>query len=136
MIIYTDSLEGITVDHLRGGFFAGWSRPLTPEIHLRTLRGATGVALALDATTENVVGYITMISDGVLSAFIPNIEVLAAYQGQGIGSELMRRMLDRLSRIPNIDLICDPDVQPFYQRLGMTPYTGMIIRKHDLQFED
>lgn len=136
MISYTDSLEGITVDHLRGGFFAGWSRPLTPEIHLRTLRGATGIVLALDDVTGNVVGYITMISDGVLSAFIPNLEVLAAYQGQGIGTELMRRMLDRLSHIPNIDLICDPDVQPFYQRLGMIPYTSMLIRKHDLHFED
>lgn len=135
MIIYTDSLDGITADHLRGGFFAGWSRPLTPEIHLRTLHGATGVVLALDDATGHVVGYITMISDGVLSAFIPNIEVLKAYQGQGIGSELMRRMLDKLSRIPNIDLICDSDVQPFYQRFGMTLYTGMLIRKHDLQFD-
>ena len=135
MISYTDSLEGITADHLRGGFFAEWTRPLTPEIHLRALRGCDGVILALDDTTGNVVGYVTMISDGVLSAFIPNLEVLTAYQGQGIGSELMRRMLAKLSRIPNIDLMCAPNVQPFYARLGMKPLVGMAIRKHDHEFD-
>lgn len=135
MITYTDSLDGITADHLRGGFFAEWSRPLTPEIHLRTLHGCDGVVLALDDATGHVVGYVTMLSDGVLSAFIPNLEVLAAYQGQGIGTELMRRMLEKLSRIPNIDLLCDPGVQPFYARLGMMPLHGMAIRKRDIQFD-
>jgi hypothetical protein len=32
-----------------------------------------------------------------------------------------------------IDLICDADVQPFYARLGMQPYTGMILRNYDRQ---
>jgi ribosomal protein S18 acetylase RimI-like enzyme len=135
MITYTDSLDGITADHLRGGFFAEWSRPLTPELHLRTLHGCDGVVLALDDSTGSVVGYVTMLSDGVLSAFIPNLEVLAAYQGQGIGTELMRRMLEKLSRIPNIDLLCDPGVQAFYARLGMMPLSGMAIRKRDIQFD-
>jgi ribosomal protein S18 acetylase RimI-like enzyme len=129
MIVYTDSLDGVTIDHLRGGFFAEWTRKLTPEAHLRTLQGCDAVVLALDDATGDVVGYITMLTDGVLSAFIPNIEVLAAYQGQGIGSELMRRMLDKLALIPNVDLMCDPDVQPFYEHFGMKACGGMVIRK-------
>jgi hypothetical protein len=32
-----------------------------------------------------------------------------------------------------IDLLCDPDVQPFYGRLGMRPATGMLIRNYDRQ---
>lgn len=133
MITYTDSLANITADHLRGGFFAGWSRTLTPDTHLRTLQGADGVVLAIDDATGDVVGYVTMITDGVLAAFIPNIEVLAAYQGQGIGSELMRRMFDKLKAIPNIDLMCDRAVQPFYARFGMQPLDGMAVRKHDVE---
>ena len=35
---------------------------------------------------------------GFLTAFIPGLEVLPAYQGQGIGSELMRRILDGTDR--------------------------------------
>lgn len=136
MIIYTDSLDGITADKLRGEFFAGWSRKLTPETHLRTLIGCDGVVLAIDSESGSVVGYVTMISDGVLSAFIPNLEVLAAYQGQGIGTKLMRRMLDKLAAIPNVDLMCDPSVQPFYARLGMQPLGGMAIRKQDVEINE
>src|SRR5690242_12226838 len=135
MIRYTDSLDGITPDHLRGGFFAEWSKPLTPEIHLRTLRGCAAVVLAIDDSTGNVVGYVTLLTDWVLSAFIPNLEVLAAYQGQGIGTELMQRLFARLENIPNIDLLCDPGVVPFYARLGMIPCGGMVIRKAHVNFD-
>src|SRR5664279_724229 len=126
MITYTDSLAAITADHLRGGFYAGWSNPPSPETHLRVLQGSDHVILALDGDARDehglVVGYITAISDGVLAAYIPHLEVLKAYQGQGIGTELVRRMLDTLKSIYMIDLICDPDMQPFYERLGMTRY--------------
>ena len=89
--------------------------------------------LARDDATGAVVGFITAISDGVSCAYIPHLEVLPAYQGSGIGSELVRRMLERLRQIYMIDLICDTDVQPFYARLGMQPYTGMILRNYDRQ---
>jgi ribosomal protein S18 acetylase RimI-like enzyme len=129
MIVYTDSLDGITPDHLHGGFFAEWTRPLTPEVHLRVMQRCDYAVLALDDATGNVVGYVTALSDGILSVFIPNLEVLAAYHGQGIGSELMRRVFARYENVPNIDLLCDPGVVPFYARLGMKPVGGMVIRR-------
>jgi ribosomal protein S18 acetylase RimI-like enzyme len=85
--------------------------------------------LAIDTDTERVVGFITAVTDGVLTGFIPLLEVLPAYQGQGIGRALMSRMLDRLQALPNIDLMCDPDIVPYYERFGMTPVTGMVIRR-------
>ena len=133
MITYTDSLDGITADHLRGGFFAGWGNPPTPETHLRMLHGSDHVVLALDVEGGQVVGYITAITDGVLAAYIPHLEVLAAYRGQGIGSELVRRMLDGAGAHYMIDLMCDPDVQPFYERFGMMRYSGMITRNYNRQ---
>ena len=131
MITYTNSLDGITADHLRGGFFAGWLHPPTPETHLKVLHGSDHIVLARDG--EQVIGYITAISDGVLAAYIPHLEVLPAYRGQGIGSELVRRMLDSLRHLYMIDLICDPDVQPFYERLGLRRYSGMIYRNYERQ---
>lgn len=130
MLHYTASLDGITSAHLQG-FFVGWPNPPTPETHLRILRGSSHVALALDG--EQVIGFITAISDGVLSAYIPLLEVLPNYQGQGIGSELVRRMLDQLSSFYMVDLTCDPNLQPFYARLGMQPYSAMIARTYDWQ---
>jgi GNAT superfamily N-acetyltransferase len=132
MISYTDSIQGIAAEHLHG-FFVGWPSPPAPAAHLRILAGSAAVVLARDDATSRVIGFITAISDGVSCAYIPHLEVLPAYQGQGIGSELVRRMLARLRHLYMIDLICDTDVQPFYERLGMRPFTGMILRNYDRQ---
>ena len=132
VISYTSSLEGITPELLEG-FFVGWPNPPTPATHLKLLHGSDHVVLAREGADGPVVGFITAITDGVLSAFIPHLEVLPPYKGQGIGSELVRRLLDQLKDFYAIDLICDTDVQPFYERLGLRPYTGMLLRNHTRQ---
>lgn len=129
---YTDSLEGVTAEQLHG-FFVGWPDPPSPEIHLKLLGGSWAVVLAVETDTECIVGFITAISDGVSAAYIPHLEVLPEYQGQGIGSELVRQMLAKLHDLYMVDLICDPDVQPFYERLGMRRYSGMILRNYERQ---
>ena len=73
------------------------------------------------------------ISDNVLPATIPLLEVLPAYRGRGIGSELVHRMLMRLGDLYAVDLMCDPEVQPFYARLGMRPASGVMVRNYALQ---
>jgi GNAT superfamily N-acetyltransferase len=128
VIHYTDSLNGIETRHLKG-FFVGWPHPPSLETHLRLLSGSDYVVLAIDVEHERIVGYVTAITDGVLSGFIPLLEVLPTYQGRGIGQALMTRMLDRLDHLPNVDLLCDPDVVPFYERFGMTPVGDMALRR-------
>jgi len=136
-ITYTNSLTHISPINLTG-FFAGWPNPPSPETHLRLLQGSYAVWLAQDG--EQVVGFINAISDGVLSAYIPLLEVLPTYKGQGIGSELTRRMLATLEGLLAtleglymVDLICDPDLQPFYEKVGGHRYSGMIWRNYDRQ---
>ena len=69
------------------------------------------------------------ISDGILYAFIPLLEVLPSHRGRGIGSELVTRLLDELNDFYAVDLMCDPELQPFYARFGMQPLPAMIIRR-------
>lgn len=126
---YQDTLEGVTPDVLHG-FFSGWQHPHTPETHLRILEGSDHVLLAIDDDKERVVGFVTALSDHVQAAFIPLLEVLPEYRGQGVGSELMRRMLTKLEGTPAIDLTCAPELQSFYLRFGMSLSTGMILRNH------
>ena len=134
MIEYTDSLAAIDAEKLAGFFVDwGWPNPPDPETHLRLLRNSDYVVLALDDDTGSVIGYVTAISDGVLSAYIPLLEVLRPYQGRGIGSELVRRMFEKLDHLYMIDLLCDEDVQPFYEQLGMHRATGMMIRNYHQQ---
>jgi ribosomal protein S18 acetylase RimI-like enzyme len=129
MIEYADSVEGVAPRMLKG-FFEGWKKPRTPEEHLRMLENSDHVVLALDPANEKVVGFITALSDHVQTAFIPLLEVLPEYRGRGIGSELVTRMLEKLKGLPCVDLTCDPDVQKFYERFGMIPSVGMVIRDY------
>jgi len=132
MIWYAEDLNGITADKLQG-FFVGWPNPPSPETHLTLLGHSDEIVLAIDDESGRVVGFITAHTDRILTAYIPLLEVLPPYQGQGIGSELVRRMLAKLNHLYAIDLMCDLEVQPFYERLGMRPAAGMMIRNYDQQ---
>ncbi|HEU0115298.1 MAG TPA: GNAT family N-acetyltransferase [Thermomicrobiales bacterium] len=129
-ISFRTSLAGVTAAMLDGGFFDGWTAPPTPDDHLRILAGSDRIILAIDDESGRVVGFVTAITDGVLAAYIPLLEVLPEWRGRGIGTALMRRMLDQLAAFPDIDLACDPDLQPFYARLGLQPGVGMYVRNY------
>ena len=132
LITYTDSIDNVTIDQLQGGFFVGWPDPPSPSTHYRILCNSAAIVLARIAD-RTVVGFITAISDGISCAYIPHLEVLPNYQGQGIGTELVRRMLAKLRHLYMIDLVCDPQIQMFYERLGMRAVVGMVIRHYDRQ---
>lgn len=87
------------------------------------------MVLAREAGDPHVVGFVNAISDGHLSAFIPLLEVLPAHRGQGIGAELVRRLLGELDGLYSIDLVCDEELRPFYERFEMQPLLGMALRR-------
>lgn len=132
MITYTDSLEHVTDEHLTGGFFAGWPNPPSPTTHYQILANSAAIVLAR-IQDDTVVGFTTAISDGISCAYIPHLEVLPAYQGRGIGTELVRRMLEKLNHLYMIDLVCDPELKGFYERLGMRAIVGMVVRNYARQ---
>ncbi len=132
MIVYRESAEGILPRHL-AGFFVGWPNPPSPETHLRILDHSDAIVLAVDEETSRVVGYITAITDHVITAYIPHLEVVPEFQGQGIGQALVQRILGRLRDLYAIDLLCDDDVVEFYSRLGFQRAGGMCVRNYGNQ---
>lgn len=125
LIRYETDAGAITPNQLEG-FFEGWPAPPTAGQHLEALRASYRIVLALD--DDRVVGFASAIGDGVLSAFIPLLEVIPEYRRRGIGSELVRRMLAQLEHLRTVDLCCDPELEGFYRRFGMEPLLGMAIR--------
>ncbi|WP_418302719.1 GNAT family N-acetyltransferase [Lysinibacillus fusiformis] len=115
------------------GFFVDWPNPPSPQTHLKLLKNSSKVVVALDEQSNQVVGFITAISDGVLSAYIPFLEVLPAYKSKGIGKELINRMLIELQYMYMIDLCCDNDLVPLYEKFGMMKSNGMLIRNYGMQ---
>lgn len=130
MVTYTDKTDGIDSSHLVG-FFDGWPVHPDPETHLRLLKNSDHVLLAKDG--DRVVGFVTALTDGVLSAYIPLLEVLPDYRHQGIGKELVRLMLLKLEDYYMIDLTCDPALRNFYVSQGMSALTAMAKRNREHQ---
>ncbi|MDJ0631622.1 MAG: GNAT family N-acetyltransferase [Xenococcaceae cyanobacterium MO_188.B29] len=129
MIKYSYSAKNIQPEQIEG-FCVDWQDRLSPKIHLKLLQNSDEIVLAIDEETGKVVGFITAITDKIISAYIPLLEVLPDYQGKGIGSKLMHLMLDRLQQFYMIDLLCDSQLRSFYEKLGMQAVTGMCIRNH------
>jgi GNAT superfamily N-acetyltransferase len=127
-IRYTNSTEGIRPSELRG-FFVGWPDPPSPETHRRLLAGSDEVVLAIDDEAGRVVGFITALTDRVLSAYVPLLDVLPEYQKEGIAKELMERLLAKLGNLYMVDVVTDNDLEPFYERFGFKRTTAMSIRK-------
>lgn len=81
-INYIDDMTGVTEERL-GGFFVGWPAKPSRAQHLAVLRGSHRAIVAVDDDTGQVVGFVNMISDGVLTAFVPWLEVRPNTRGTG-----------------------------------------------------
>ncbi len=130
MIQYTSEINNLSTLNLQG-FFVGWPTPPNEDAFIKILRGSYKVILAHD--DSKLVGFITAISDGVLSAYIPLLEVLSEYQGQGIGRQLVASMKSELSELYMVDLLCDEALIPFYQQQGMSKAQGACLRNYSRQ---
>ena len=99
----------------------------------RILKGSHAFEIAVDSEGDKVVGFINAILDGVLSAYIPLLEVLPGHQGRGIGKELTARMLGRLEGLYMVDVVCDRKLEAFYAQAGFAPLFAMVRRNYAAQ---
>ncbi len=69
-----------------------------------------------------LIGYVDTVSNGVTDAYVQDLMVDPAYQAQGIGTELMNRIIARLkeNRIYMISVVYEEKLQSFYQRFGFS----------------
>ena len=132
MIQYADSTEDVTEERLTG-FFEGWPNPPSTATHMKILEGSSVVVLAIDDADSRVVGFVTAVTDGVLAAYVPLLEVLPGYRHRGIGSELLRRVMEKLDNFYMVDLLCDPQMESFYSQFGMKPAHAMAVRRYERQ---
>lgn len=94
----------------------GWNR-MEKELNNPKLTSYYHIA-AYDE--DNLVGFIDCISNGVTDAYIQDLMVDPLYQGKGIGSELMNKMINYLKEkhIYIISVIFDESLKSFYERFG------------------
>lgn len=113
-----------------GNFFVGWPNKPSIEILKQGVERADYAVLAIDTENNMLAGYITAITDHTLSAYIPFLEVEETYQKQGIGHELVTRILEQLQHLYMIDLVCDKELADFYSEAGFESWHAMIKRNY------
>ncbi len=129
MIVYKNTADNISPEMVNGFFRpSGWKEYPAPEKFFAILENSQHKILAIDDEKNIVVGFINALSDKVLSAYIPLLEVLPEYQNKGIGSELVKRMMIELKDYYMVDLVCDDKLENFYSRFGLKKYSAMIKR--------
>ena len=85
---------------------------------------------------DKLVGYVDTVSNGLTDAYIQDLTVDPAYQGQGIGTELMNRMIARLKekQIFMISVIYgNEELASFYKRFGFSQMFCGQMQTHEAE---
>ena len=83
---------------------------------------------------DTLIGYVDTTSNGITDAYIQDLTVDPAYQKQGIGTELMKRIIAKLkeNRIFVISVLFDETLLPFYKRFGFHPMLSGQMQTYDV----
>jgi GNAT superfamily N-acetyltransferase len=93
-----------------------WSSALKPNLLHKALLASHSLITAWDG--NRLVGLGNAISDGYLVVYYPHMLVLPDYQGRGIGTELMRRLMARYQGFHQHMLVADGRALDFYRKCG------------------
>ena len=112
-----------------------WSAYTKDSIRLKNaIENSLKVLTAWD--NDKLVGLIRVVGDNYTIIYIQDILVLQEYQGQGIGSDLLKLILEKYKSIRQIVLMTDDTEKTinFYRKNGMVEtnnYNGVALVKYN-----
>ena len=68
--------------------------------------------------TEKIIGVGRALADGSDCSYICDVAVLPAYQGKGIGSDIVKKLIELSKGHKKIILYSSPGAESFYKKLG------------------
>jgi ribosomal protein S18 acetylase RimI-like enzyme len=100
-----------------------------PDVHRQAFEASHTTVFVYHG--GQMIGFGRAISDGVYQAAIYDCAVLSEFQGQGIGTVIMKQLMTRLSHC-NVILYASPGKEGFYQKHGFRRMkTGMAHFERD-----
>jgi GNAT superfamily N-acetyltransferase len=114
-VVFSESVDDVDWRALKAALAADdFDNGRTPEEYEASHRGSHAVVFARVGAT--FVGNARILSDGVCNAYLVDVWTAASHRRQGVGSELVRRLL---AKVPgqHVYLFTD-DMQAFYGSLG------------------
>jgi predicted GNAT family N-acyltransferase len=103
---------------------AWWMADRTPDDVVQLLEHSD-LVVAL-THHERLVGFARVLTDYTYVALILDVIVDESHRGAGLGAALMDAVVDhpRLADVRSLELVCQPDLMPFYRRWGFTDQVG------------
>lgn len=120
---YRSTPDGVTAAALEELFQAAGLGGRVGAKILRAFHNSSVVCFAFAG--DRLVGACRAVTDGEYHAFVYDVAVDPDYQGQGVGKELMRRLLSRID-VWRVMLVADSEVQGFYRKFGFIPYDDVM----------
>ena len=74
-----------------------------------------------------LVGFACALSDGAYRALIYDVVVDETWRGQGVGRELVGRLLEQLSAVEEVRLFCGAELVPFYAGMEFRLDAGPVM---------
>ena len=86
---------------------------------------------------SNLIGYMSVISDGINNAFLVDLMVHPEYQKAGLGISIVRTAIADLKQacIRCVQVTFDDDLKPFYKQCGFHIFSGGIIDFKHMNWE-
>ncbi|MEU4192271.1 GNAT family N-acetyltransferase [Kribbella sp. NPDC026611] len=103
---------------------AWWMAGRTVEETRLILRESDLLVVLIDSACDTVVGFARALTDYAHVALVLDVVVAPESRGSGYGALLVDTVVQKLSQVRSIELVCQPELVPFYSRWGFTNQVG------------
>ncbi|WP_018352553.1 GNAT family N-acetyltransferase [Longispora albida] len=118
-----ESVDEELLPQLMALYAGEWWSSKRPVEQVRALLAGSDRILALLDQGE-LVAFCRAITDGVILAVVLDVIVAPSRRGAGLGDHLIRELLNLMPEVRNFELVCRPDLVPFYARHGFAAPPG------------
>jgi GNAT superfamily N-acetyltransferase len=114
-----------SAEEVLGLFRSGWWTSSRDLAGVTAMLAGSDVVFAL-RTSSGLAGFARVLTDEVYLALILDVIVAPEHRGTGLGAALMEAIVNhpKVSGARSIELVCRPDLMPFYRRWGFTEEVG------------
>lgn len=122
-----DAVDAELLPDLMELFASAWWATHRTTADVPQMLAASDLVFALvHRKPKRLVGFARVLTDEVYLAVVLDVIVSPAVRGSGLGAMLIDAIVEhpRLADVHSVELVCQPDMVPFYQRWGFTDEVG------------
>jgi GNAT superfamily N-acetyltransferase len=104
-----------------------WAKGRPRETQDRLIREAARVVGLYDG--ERQIGFCRAVTDGTSAVYLADVYVLPVYQGRGLGTELVREMIENGPHAHQAWLLHTSDAHPLYRKFGFDQPSYKVLER-------